>query len=296
MFIRNSETLEKVVRRSVATGKVIGRRGAEEARRMAGQVASEAIRQAEIAKPMVTRLLRRGYQASQRQLQLANPVVRKGAAHSMMLVTTFLNRMGVLLHRFSQKCRTHMLSYVCQWSPVCFHSGGIRTALVSGCLSLMTLTGLGITVFSPGTSQKAASGMVGDVLGKAEDVLQSTAGLMAVNDGSAEFDGGNTASSNTESSNTELEQQILQAQAELEQAAADYDYAMQLWNAEVAACQSGSSPGYTARQLGVFSAMGVNTGVQPQRQPNPALSQSLSQAEQRFLVARDICQQLAAAQ
>ncbi|MBC7964659.1 MAG: hypothetical protein H7Z17_01940 [Fuerstia sp.] len=291
MFIRNSETLEKVVRRSVATGKVIGRRGAEEARRMAGLVASEAVRQAEIAKPMVTRLLRRGYQASQRQLQLANPVVRKGAAHSMMLVTAFLNRMGVLLHRISKKCWTHVLSYVCQWSPVCFHSGGIRTALVSGCLSLMTLTGLGITGFSPGTSQKAASGMVGDVLGKAEDVIQSTAGLMAVNDGSAEFEGGNT-----ESSNSELEQQILQAQAELEQAAADYDYAIQLWNAEVAACQSGSSPGYTARQLGVFSAMGVNTGVQPQRQPNPALSQSLSQAEQRFLVARDICQQLAAAQ
>jgi hypothetical protein len=94
----------------------------------------------------------------------------------------------------------------------------------------------------------------------------------------------------------DLEQQKLQALAELDQAAAEYDYAVQIWNAEVAACQSGPAPGYTANQMGRFAAMGITMSQQPQRQPDPALFHAASQAEQRYVQARNYCQQFGQAQ
>jgi hypothetical protein len=83
-----------------------------------------------------------------------------------------------------------------------------------------------------------------------------------------------------------------QAQQEFEQSAAEYDAAVQMWNAEVAACQAAPVARYTPNQMGRFAAMGVRMDLQQQRQPNQAILQAARQAEQRFLQARDNYQRL----
>jgi hypothetical protein len=94
---------------------------------------------------------------------------------------------------------------------------------------------------------------------------------------------------------TDLAQQKQQAQLQLEAAAADYDFAVQMWNAEVAACQAVPHARYTPNQMGRFAAMGVTAPVQQQRQPNQALLQAAQQAEQRYLQAQDHFQRMNAA-
>lgn len=88
----------------------------------------------------------------------------------------------------------------------------------------------------------------------------------------------------------ELAQRRQQIQLEWEQAAAEYESAVQQWNAEVAACQQNSPPpGYTSHQMGQLRAMGYR---QQPRQPNQALLYAAQQAEQRYLQARDRWQQV----
>jgi hypothetical protein len=76
------------------------------------------------------------------------------------------------------------------------------------------------------------------------------------------------------------------AQAEFEQAAGEYEYALQQWNAEVATCQSAPAAQYSSRQMGMFAATGVRAPAQAARQPNEYLYQVACQAEQRFLHAK----------
>lgn len=92
----------------------------------------------------------------------------------------------------------------------------------------------------------------------------------------------------------EISQLRQQAQVQLDQSAADYDFAVRMWNAEVAACQAAPHARYTPNQMGRFAAMGVSAPMQQQRQPNQALFQAAQQAEQRYLQARDHYQRLTA--
>lgn len=83
-----------------------------------------------------------------------------------------------------------------------------------------------------------------------------------------------------------------QALAELQVAASEYDFAVAMWNAEVAACDQPSHAQYSSHQMGQFAAMGVPMQTHPQRQPNLALYNAAVQAEQRFLNAQQAARQL----
>lgn len=76
------------------------------------------------------------------------------------------------------------------------------------------------------------------------------------------------------------------AQSEFDQARAEYEFALQQWDADVAACQSLPTAQYSSHQRGVFAAMGVNVPMQTSRQPNQFLYQAVCQAEQRCLQAK----------
>ena len=183
-------------------------------------------------------------------------------------------------------------------------AGKLRLALVAGLIGAIALTGSACRSFSESGPNSIAGVDGSKTPADSEGVPQPAADIPGTEDQPSEPEVVQTSSESSARNFTVdemqqdsvLEQQRLQVQAELEQAAAEYDYAVQQWNAEVAACQSGPAFGYTANQMGRFAAMGITVNPQPQRQPNQALFHAACQAEQRFVQARDNGQQFGGAQ
>lgn len=296
--------LPENTRRCVKLGKVFAGQGMVVARQIVGQVSIEAVHQAEIAKPIIRKAIHKTHAEFRRQATAAKPVIHEATRRSGAFIMSKAVGANRLIRGATHGGLRQAISLTQQLNKRYPLAGTTRLALVAGLIGAMSLTGLAFSRFSARELKPVAVVDASMTHGDSDGVLETTVDIIGTEhqpsvpelvQTSFESATQNFAVEETQR-DSGLEQQRLQAQAELDQAAAEYDYAMQIWNAEVAACQSGRAPGYTAHQRGHFSAMGISMSQQPQRQPDQALFHAASQAEQRYVQARDYCQQFGQAQ
>lgn len=265
-------------RRYVEIGKVAVRQGAAIAAEVAAKVSTEAMRQARIAKPIVQEAARRG----------------------TAMTAEMSRQIWSVLHAAARQVLVRVAPALQLWMRNRSLWGKAGLACAAGLLGIFVFAGMQsektvdrdeapsfVQVATPKSEDDVTN--VQPVIEKpvaedpvSEEHVQQPRRRVTLSGLTGMQQPQRPASSLHEK---ELAQRRQQAQLQLEQAAAEYDSAVQQWNAEVAACQQNSPPpGYTSHQMGQLRAMGYRP--QP-RQPNQALLYAAQQAEQRFLQARN---------
>lgn len=291
--------LPENTRRCIKLGKALATQGLVVIRRVVGQVSIEAVRQAEIVKPIVREGIRNTHAEIRRQAIVAKPVINDATRRSLAFTLSKSQDANRLIRAVTRGGLRQAISLTQEFSQKYRLAGKTRLALVAGLIGMIALTGFAFSRFSAREPNPIAVADASMTHGASERVLELAADIPGteyrlsapeVVQTSFESAAQNLSVGETQR-DSDLEQQRLQAQAELDQATAEYDYAMQIWNAEVAACQSGPAAGYTANQMGRIAAMGITVSQQPQRQPDQTLFHAACRAEQRYVQARDYCQQ-----
>lgn len=264
---------------------------------VAAIVATKATRQADRARPIVAEKLRATYLAIRRQSAAAKPVVRSLVIGGVAAIASASHRwlaanQAAAFHRLSRA----FPAWRRPWADRFGASGTI-------CLIALAAAALGATLLRVhtrsvvGANQATNAGSAS--AGRQPEIefpLAANPSQPLVTDHSVGGEFQPLSGFRTSEQAAESARKRQRAELELQQAAAEYDSAVQLWNAEVAACQSGPAPGYTPNQMGRLAAMGYRPQPQPQRQPNQALYEAALRAEQRYLRAQEACRQLSQAQ
>ncbi len=284
---------QEAIRRSVERGKVAAQRGAVVARHVAGKVSAAAVRQSQIALPILKKVSRKVALEIQRQAIAAQPVIHQAAQSFFTFVHSQSKHTGRMIKACAQHFRKQTAPRIREWSQQ--HPRVVQMSLMcAACLfGMIALVSSGSRWFSsPGEFPLATMHGTGALTPAAETSPKEN--VPNENALFTEIETPEPSITGAESQQAfEMQQRLQQAQSELEQAAINYDYAMGQWNAEVAACQqSGPPAGYTAHQRGNFAAMGISVETQ-QRQPNQVLQYAAQQAAQRYFQARDNCERLA---
>lgn len=272
----------------------LGKQAVTMARQVARTVSVEVTRQAKIARPIVEDVSRTAWTELQRQTAAAKPIVKEAARRGIAAAKDGSRQACNVLQAAALK----NAPAVCQWAR---NARWLRTVGLAGAVLLAVVALFaGVRAVAPVGRDAVVDAresdvsplpqpVVADATPTDDAVIQPVAAPVEVSPPPEPSQ--NTVRAQREAELAQLRQQ---AQIELQNAAAEYEYAVAQWNAEVAACQQGGlPPGYTPQQMGRFAAMGVR--LQP-RQPNQALLYAAQQAEQRYLQARDNCQRLAHAQ
>jgi hypothetical protein len=277
--------------RFVQAGKTLVRTGTAAAWQISKQVSAEARRGAEIARPILREASRLAWAEAQRQAAAAKPVLQEAARRAAAwVVERARNAYGYLRPRLDRRCRHAVLLVGRFWQT---HARAGRISLAGASLIVLAvLAGIAGGWFADDAPVAAASAR--PVVPEAGPTIFPPA-PEPQEPQSIEAPPIEVPVPLPAQRDDQLALVRQQALAELQQAAAEYDYALNLWNAEVAACQTGPAPGYTPEQMGRLAAMGYRPHMQPQRQPNQALYHAAYQAEQRYLAARSRCQQLSMA-
>lgn len=291
--VRKGQTMsrQEEIRRSVEWGKVAVQRGAVIARHVVDKVSAVAVRQSEIALLILKEISSKLAGEIRRQAIAAWPVIQKVSRNYFTFLHSQSKYAGRMITAGAQHFRIQMAPRICAWSQQ--HPRGAQMSLIgAGCLfGMIVLASAGwCWVSSSAEIPLVTTHRAGQLIPSAE--ISSTESALRT-----ELETPQPSTTGAQSQQVyELQHRRLKAQAELEQAATNYDYVLGQWNADVAACQqSGPPPGYTPQQMGRFAAMAVRLEMQ-RRQPNQALLYAAQQAEHLYSQARDNCQRLATAQ
>jgi len=257
-------SIQHEVHQCAHLGKAFVRQSAVVAREAAKVVSNQAEQSLRDTQPVIREILRNaaaetGKQA--RRLNSAAGIIATQALHSAIRKLQS-GRSGVLTGQLRQ------LASVFQNVKSAVFRFSCKSLLLTGLIGLI-VTAYG---FWQGDSQQPTNSIVG---------LQQQHQLPL-----GERKGSRELMPVEETSTRQQSPTLLAAQSEFEQAAVEYEFALQQWNAEVAACQSVPTAQYSSRQMGIFSAMGVNAPIQTARQPDEYLYQLACQAEQRYRQAR----------
>lgn len=284
--------------RYVELGKVACRHVATAADRLGRKSAALVVQGVRIAAPILRGAARRSVAELRRQAVAAKPVTYQAvqattrvAQHAVRTMSTVLrNGVAHAVHGFRNLIRQHLSA----GKIGLVGAAGVCAVLLMAGFAVNRISGERLAVDTPAMTQPPTADTDPMVTPAVEPSPEQTSEVFppsstppARPDVLAQ-----QQQQHQQQRYFELEQRRQQARLELEQAAADYDYAVEQWNAEVAACQqSGPPAGYTPQQMGRLAAMGYRPQTQP-RQPNQAILYAARQAEQRFLQARNRWQQI----
>lgn len=259
----------------IRLGQQIARQTAELAGLVAGRVITEAVRQAKIAQPIVRLASIDALAEVRKRFRHAQPVLKKAVGDAAVKVRGF----------FKHAC----IAFGCMWHQLSRRAQQ-RIVVITGVMGIAALA-VAWPSSVPNVVDASQNDGVAEIQGVTIEpqVADSTGETMSnsLTSGVAQqaFPGEDLAEVQLQN---DLDFQLDQARMELEAAAAEYDFAAQQWNAELAACQSSApTAGYTSNQMGRFAAMGIQMQSQPQRQPNQSLRETAWQAKQRYRLASD---------
>lgn len=253
----------------------LGQQTARLTRQVAQKVAAEATRHAKIAQPVIQRTSARAWAELQKRLRQTQPLLVRAMGDAAVNVRGF--------------SRNACIAFGCMWHQLSPRAQR-RILVITGVMGIASLVMAWPGLVPNGVNENQNQGVAKNqgvsidpqVADSTWEHISKVLPLGFVEQNSS------TEEPTEIQPENELRFQLEQARLDSQAAAAEYDFAVQQWNAELAACQSSATTaGYTSNQMGRFAAMGIQMQSQPLRQPNQALREAAFQAELRYRLASD---------